>query len=73
MKYAIDRIENNIAVLQNLETSEIKEINIDNLPHNIKEGSILTLKDNKYQLDIEEERQRRQNLLERFNRLKKKD
>lgn len=72
MKYAVDRIENNIVVLQNLETSEMSEVNIDKVPRDVKEGSILVLENNEYKLDINEESKRRENLLERFNRLKKK-
>ena len=73
MKYAIDRIENNIAVLENIETGEKKEINIIILPNNIKEGNILILENNKYKIDLTEEKLRRKRIEEKFNRLKKKD
>jgi len=36
MKYAIDRIENNIAICQNLETRKEIEISLNCLPTNIK-------------------------------------
>lgn len=73
MKYAIDRIEENFVTIENLKTGEISEINKIDLPANIKEGSILILKNNKYELDLKEERIRRKSILEKFNKLRKKD
>lgn len=70
MKYAIDRIIDNIAVLENIETKEKKEVNIDALPENVKEGSILIEKIN-YILDLDEEEKRREILRARLDRLKK--
>ena len=72
MKYAIDRIENNIAILENIETKEIIEVELSILPENIKESNVLLFENNEYKLDIEGEAIRRQNILNRFNRLKKK-
>lgn len=72
MKYAIDRIENNIAILENLETKEIIEVDISLLPDGSKESSIITIIDNEYKLDIEEEQVRKESLLNRFNKLRKK-
>lgn len=72
MKYAIDRIENNIAVLENLETKEIIEVDISLLPEGSKESSIITIIDNEYKLDIEDEQVRKESLLNRFNKLRKK-
>ena len=72
MKYAIDRIENNIAILENLETKEIIEVDISLLPEESKESSIIAVIDNEYKLDIEEEQERKESLLNRFNKLRKK-
>lgn len=71
MKYSVDRIENEIAILENLETKEIKEINKNLLPSPIHEGAILTLVDNQYKLD-EEEQNRLTSLKEKFNKLRKR-
>ena len=71
MKYAIDRIEENIAILENINTKEKLEININELPKEIKEGSILVFKDNKYIIDEAEEENRRKIILEKFNKLKR--
>lgn len=73
MKYAVDRIEDNIVVIENLETREIQEIDKESLPENIKEGSILVLDNNEYKLDLNEEELRRKRIQERFNRLRRKD
>lgn len=72
MKYAIDRIENNIAILENLEIKEIIEVDISLLPEGSKESSIITIIDNEYKLDIEDEQVRKESLLNRFNKLRKK-
>ena len=72
MKFAVDRIEENIAILEELESKIKKEVDITQLPNEIKEGSILKYIDNLYQLDAIEEENRRQSIKEKFNRLKKK-
>ena len=71
MKYAVDRVEENIAVCQNLDTNEIIEIDLKILPKRIKDGTILIYEDNKYKIDKKEEEKRRLAILEKFNRLKK--
>ncbi len=71
MKYAVDRIENDIAVLENLETKEKKEVSIDLLPSNVHEQAILTFQNNTFSIDLNEEEQRKASLRERLERLKK--
>ena len=71
MKYAIDRIEENIVTLENLDNNEIININISNLPKNIKEGTILKYENNTYIIDKKEEIERRNRIQEKFNKLKK--
>ena len=73
MKYSIDRIEENIAVLENIETKEIIEVAISLLPDNIKETNIVIYENNEYELDENTEETRKKDLLSRFNKLKKKD
>ena len=72
MKYSIDRIENDIAVLENIDTNEIIEIEISLLPENIKESNIVIYENDKYKLDQETEDSRKKDLLSRFSKLKKK-
>lgn len=73
MKYSIDRIENDIVILENIETGSIIEEKIINLPSTISEGTILTLKDGYYKIDKNLEEERRKNIKKRFNSLIKKN
>ena len=73
MKYAVDRIEDNLVIMENLETKEIIEIEKDKLPEDIKDGTILIYEDEEYKLDLNEEELRRRQIQDRFNRLRKKD
>lgn len=70
MKYAVDRIIDNIAIIENINTLEKKEIDITILPFSIYEGAILTYQDNIYKLDEPEEEKRRRIILEKFNKLR---
>lgn len=71
MRLVVDRIEEQIAVCEDLETKEIREIPLKDLPFSVNDGSIITYQDNKYQKDMTLEEERRRNLQARFNRLKK--
>ncbi len=73
MKYVIDRIEEDIVVLEDLDTREIKNINIKELDFKVREGNILSYEDNKYSLDLNTEKLRKEKLRNRFNKLKKRD
>ena len=70
MKYALDRIENNIAILENIKTGELIKISITNLPPNIHEGTILKQENNTYLIDIQEEEERRRKIQEKFKKLR---
>ena len=70
MKFAIDRIEGNIAVCQNIENKEIVEVDVCNLPKEIKEGSVIFFDGKDYLLDEEEEnkfKSKYQNYKSRFS------
>lgn len=70
MKYAIDRIEENIVILEDISTNEIIEVDKILLPKNISEGNIINYEDNSFYLDIETENLRRKRIAEKLNRLK---
>ena len=72
MKYVVDRIEENIAILESLSTKEQKEVLLEVLPSNIKEGTILTYENEVYEKDEILEQQRRTSIQNKFNMLKKK-
>ena len=70
MKYALDSIVDDIAVLEELETKEKKEVNLEMLPEEIQEGNILVYQDNEYYINREYEAVRRETLEEKLERLK---
>lgn len=71
MKYAIDRIEEDIVILEDIINKEKKEVNINKLPSDIHEGNIIICEDGKYLLDEQEENARRKRITDKFNKLKK--
>ncbi len=73
MKYVVDRIEEDIIVLENIETREITNIKISELDFKVREGNILSYENNKYTLDLNTEKLRKEKLRNRFNKLKKRD
>ena len=73
MKWAIDKIEQDIVLLENIETGKKKEVSTLLLPVSINEGNILIEENNTYRVNLSLEEKRRQEILERFNRLRNKD
>ena len=73
MKWAVDRIIDNIAVIENIKTLEKKEIDITTLPFSIRESAILKYQNGIYELDESEEERRRRIILEKFNKLRNND
>ena len=69
-KYSVDRIEEDIIVLENIDNKEIIEINKSELDFEVIDGNILRLVDGKFVLDQEIEIKRKESLRERLNRLK---
>ena len=69
-KYSVDRIEEDIIVLENIDNKEIIEINKSELDFEVVDGNILKLVDGKFVLDKETEVSRKESLRERLNRLK---
>ena len=70
MKYALDRIEENIAILENIQTGEKINVSIFKLPQNLHEGTILKKKNNTYIIDNQEEEKRRKEIEEKFKKLR---
>lgn len=73
MRWIVDKIENDIAVLENALTGEKKEISTTLLPFDIHDGSILLFENNTYQTDITEEEKRRLEIALRFQKLRSKE
>ena len=70
MKYAVDKIEGDIVVLENISTNNIKYVNLKTLPNNIKEGTILKYYNKEYIIDIEEKNIREKRIKDKLERLK---
>lgn len=70
MNYAVDRIDENIATIENIINKEKKEVSLELLPKNVKEGSMITLEGGTYILNSNEEEARRKIIEEKLNRLK---
>ena len=72
MKYSVDKIENNIATLESLNDKTKKEVSIEILPKQTKEGSIIIFENNRYTIDNSLEKERRISIQNKFNALKKR-
>ena len=68
-KFTVDRFEGNLAILENRETGEMVSINKEELPSNAKEGTILKLENNKYELDLEEQNKVEERIKNKMNKL----
>ena len=51
MKYVVEKIENNIVVLESLDNKMKKEVLLSKLPAGTKEGTILTYENDAYTKD----------------------
>lgn len=71
MKFVIDKVENEVAVLENIDDNKIIEVNVNKLPNNAKEKDIVKLENGKYILDKEEKEKRINRIKEKFEMLKK--
>ena len=69
MKYAVDSIVDEIAVIEDIETGDKKEVSLELLPEEIQEGNILLFQDNEYYINREYEAVRRQSLEEKMEEL----
>lgn len=71
--YAIDRIENDIAICEQLETKQKIELPLTILPANITEGAIIKYQEGIYVQEPDIEKIRRARLRAKFNQLKEKE
>jgi len=71
MKFAVDRIEGEYAILENIETGEKREELLTFLPI-VKEKDILIFEDNLYKKDDAERQRRMKEIREKLERLKRK-
>ena len=71
MRYIVDRIEENKAVLEGRVNKRQKIVDINLLPKEVKEGDILSYKKQIYTILTEETLNKTEFMKNRFNKLKK--
>ena len=71
MKYIIDRIENKIVICENQETKEMEKQKIDQFPEDIKDGDVVILENEKFKIDKEESKTKKQQIEELMKKLMK--
>ena len=69
--YTLDRIEGEMAVLENRKSKEMIEIPYDELPITTKEGDILDKRGKKFFLNTEKTKEVETRVRDQFNQLKK--
>mgnify|MGYP003404929399 CR=1 FL=1 len=70
--YIVDRIEENYVILENRTNKRMEEVEIYKFPENIKEGDIIDFIYNKYIINEQKTIETKNNIRNRFNRLKNK-
>ena len=68
-EYTIDRFEGNIAVLEDRQTKEMIDIEKKKIPKEAKEGSILTYKEGKFNLNKNKEKEIEERIQSKMNDL----
>ena len=71
MRYRVDRIEEDKAVLEGRVSKRQKVVDINLLPKEVKEGDILSYKKQTYTILTEETLNKTEFMKNRFNKLKK--
>ena len=71
MKLAVDRIEGNIIVCQDLDTKEMIEIERKVFSFDLSDGDIIVFEDGNYKKDDNLKDKRRKEILEKFMKVKK--
>ena len=67
--YTIDRFEGDLAVCEDRETKEMINIKRKDLPEDSHEGSILKLKNGKFELNLEEDEEIEKRIKEKMDNL----
>lgn len=71
VRYAVDRLEGDYVVLENLENGELVEVEMS-LLEDVREGDIFVYMDGKYKKDDDFRRERLANIREKMEKLKRK-
>ncbi len=68
-EYTVDRFEGNMAICEDRETKEMINIKIEDLPSEIKEGSILAYKNGKFTINKEKEQEISERITQKMDNL----
>ena len=68
MEYIVDRIEDNVAVLEG-EDGDMTDVKLAELPEGVKEGDVLELKEGRYRIDCARTQNRREQMEDLFRSL----
>ncbi len=60
MKYIIDRIENNMVICENQETKKMENFDKSMFPEQIKDGDVVIRENDKFRIDEEETKNRKE-------------
>ena len=71
MKFAVDKIDNGVVLLENIKDNSKVEVSLDKLTLDVKETDILVYKNNKYEKDDNEKEERLRLIEEKMNKLRK--
>lgn len=73
MMYSVDKIENDVATIENLLTKELINVKLKDLPNNVKEKDMLKYDGNSYILDEPLKEKRTRMLKDKMELLRKKE
>ena len=73
MMYSVDKIENDVATIENLLTKELINVKLKDLPNNVKEKDMLMYDGNSYILDEPLKEKRVRMLKDKMELLRKKE
>ena len=68
-KFTVDRFEGDMAVLENRDTGEMFNVSRNDLPQEVKEGTILKINNNKYEVDLGEQKIVEDRIKDKMNKL----
>lgn len=69
--FSVDRIENDVVILQDIKSGEIRQVSVNEFDFKIKEKDVLMYEDSKYIINNDAKKERIRLLREKMNRLKK--
>lgn len=73
MMYSVDKIENDVATIENILTKELINVKLKDLPNNVKEKDMLMYDGNSYILDESLKEKRTRMLKDKMELLRKKE